>query len=193
VRLPRNSESMAARLRSAVRDERGLTLIELLTGLLLFGMIAAILHAFLLMGSSMYSKISAETQLRNQADALFGLIMSELRDAVYVQQGAGEREIVFVREADDPAVYVKTYRMVIETDADGLSGVTVTGPDPSYPKRWDLAPRFRLNDAESGLIAADQHLVKVRLVFERADAGPVPAADDARLKLETSVPLFRME
>ena len=168
-------------------------MIELLTGLMLFGMIASILYAFLLMGSSMYRKVSAETQLRNQADALFGQIMSELKDAVYVRQGESSREILFVRKAQDPLVYVETYRMIIETDAAGLSGVTVAGPDPAYPKRWDLTPQFRLNEAESALLAASQNLVKVTLVFERADAASVTAAEDARLKLESSILLFRME
>lgn len=186
-------------IRSVARDERGLTLIELLTGLLLFGMITSILYSFLFMGASMYRKISVETQLRNQADALYGRIMTELKDAVYVQQGLdasgkiNEREIVFVKRASDPAVYVETYTMTIEQDSDGSYGLTVTGPGSSDRKRFDLTPRFKLNEAESRLIAEKQNRVKVLLVFERADAAAVPDAEDAKLVLETSIPLFRME
>ncbi len=180
-------------IRSVARDERGLTLIELLTGLLLFGMITSILYSFLFMGASMYRKISVETQLRNQADALYGRIMSELKDAVYVQQGASEKEIVIVKRASDPKVYVETYTMVIEQDDDGLYGVTVTGPGAADKKRFDLTPRFVLNESESKLIASTQNLVKVLLVFERADGDAVPDAEDAKLVLESSIPLFRME
>lgn len=180
-------------IRSVARNERGLTLIEMLTGLLLFGMITSILYSFLFMGASMYRKISVETQLRNQADALYGRIMSELKDAVYVQQGASEQEIVFVKRASDPEVYVETYKMTIEQDSDGSYGLTVTGPGLTDKKRFDLTPRFKLNETESRLIAVKQNLVKVLLVFERADNAHVPAAESATLKLESSIPLFRME
>ncbi|HEY8528439.1 MAG TPA: prepilin-type N-terminal cleavage/methylation domain-containing protein [Paenibacillaceae bacterium] len=185
-------------VRSVGKDERGLTLIELLTGLMLFGMITAILYSFLFMGASMYRKISVETQLRNQADALYGLIVTELKDAVYVKQGKDSQEIVYVKRSADPKVYVDTYRMAIEREGEnGPYGLSVYGPDGTLVRRFDLASRFVLKVGDpgmsSGLIAMQQNMVKILLVFDRADADRVPAAERSVMRLESTIPLFRME
>lgn len=189
---------MPPAVRSVGKDERGLTLIELLTGLMLFGMITAILYSFLFMGASMYRKISVETQLRNQADALYGLIVTELKDAVYVKQGKDSQEIVYVKRSADPKVYVDTYRMAIEREGEnGPYGLSVYGPDGTLVRRFDLASRFVLKVGDpgmsSGLIAMQQNMVKILLVFDRADADRVPAAERSVMRLESTIPLFRME
>jgi len=184
-----------AAARHAEKDERGITLLELLTGLMLFGMIASILYSFLFMGAAMYRKISVETQLRNQADALFGRIVTELKDAIYVKQGQNQNlhEIVFVKRSSDPQTYVEIYRMKIEQDG---SGVTVFDQNDAAVGSFELTPRFKLrignSPDDSAFVVLRQNLVKIRLIFERADA-QVPAAEQTVLRLESTIPLFRME
>lgn len=153
------------------RDERGMTLIEILTALILFGMVASILYSFLFMGMSMYKRVTMETQMRNQSDALFGGLMSELRDAVHVEQGSGRHEIIYVKSSSDPDQYVDTYRMVIE-QLDGSSGVTVYHQDSGLLfKRYELTQKFVFDGpgTVSVLQADGPRAILIQLQIVRSD------------------------
>jgi prepilin-type N-terminal cleavage/methylation domain-containing protein len=182
------------------KDERGLTLIELLTGLLLFGMVIAILYSFLFMGISMYKRISVDTQLRNQADSLYSRIMTELSDAVYVKQqrkvvgGIAEpdyTDIVYVKmNRDNPEEYVDTFHMKIDEDG---RGIIITDSANEELERFPLTDRFAIDLTKSKLAAEKQDLVQVQLYFNRSDNSEIAKADRSNISIESKIPLFREE
>lgn len=96
-------DKAGVRRRSALADERGMTVIEILTTLLILGMVAVIIHSFLFMGISMYKRVTEDTQLRNQGDVLFSQVISEVKDAVYAmnEEGGGTADAVLDDSLDD--------------------------------------------------------------------------------------------
>lgn len=184
-----------------LQDERGISIIEMMTGLLLFGMVASILYSFLFMGTSMYGRITTETQLRNQLDALYGQVIHELSDAIYVQkEDALGKLIIYVKRAPVPTPpvvppkYVESYRMVIE-ELGGFSGVSVYGPDSStiLSKRYDITSKFQMDLVASSLTAENQNMVGVNLMLYRTDELEVTEAERKRMSIQSKIPLFRIE
>ncbi|XID92592.1 prepilin-type N-terminal cleavage/methylation domain-containing protein [Paenibacillaceae bacterium WGS1546] len=197
---------------SPIRNERGATLIELLTALLLFSMVAAILYSFMFMGISMYKRVSVETQMRNQADTLYSRVMTELRDAIYVKQGepspdggVNDGEIVFVKRAaggapinpEDPPPYIETYMLKMDE-----SGMSVTAGDgATVLKRFELTERFKLDrtrpdgalKSNSGMIAESHQLLDLSLRFIRADANEVARIERSSIEIQSKIPLIRLE
>lgn len=92
-----------AQNRNVLADERGMTIIEILTTLLILGMVAVIIHSFLFMGISMYKRVTEDTQLRNQGDVLFSQVISEVKDAVYAmnEEGSGTTDAALEDSSDD--------------------------------------------------------------------------------------------
>lgn len=178
-------------------DERGMTLIEILLALLLFSMVTVILNSFLLMGASMYKRISIESQIRNQGDALYSRIISELQDAIYAENVAGayEKEIRFVKRAENHEDYVDTYRMRIEGTPGSAYGLAVYNEaDLSVPiKQFNLTTNFMIDIDQSKIVSDQQNIVHIKLVYNRADQDVVSKAEAPELVIETKVPLFRME
>ncbi len=62
------------------KREEGLSLVELLAGLLLFSVVITMLYGVLLSAISLQQKVSAETSLRNHADLLVNNILQSLKD-----------------------------------------------------------------------------------------------------------------
>ena len=184
-------QARAERTGSIARDERGITMIETLTALILFGMVASILYSFLFMGTSMYKKVTADTQIRNQGDALFGGIMSELRDAVYAEQGADSTEIIYTKKAANEEDYVDRYRMKIEI-IDSEHGVTVYKEDEAglhLLKRFSLISKYKLK-ADSVIHGDPNHhrAVEVKLIYQRSDPSLAPS-ENPGFTMKSRIPL----
>lgn len=184
-----------------MRNQEGITLVELLVTLLLFSMLASILYAFMLMGVSMYKRVSAETTMRNQSDMLLAGIITELTDAVHAAQGADHREIHYVKMSSDPNQYVDAYRMVLE-ERNGRYGVSAYKAGAAIPfKRFVLGDEFAIHvngtdaeeaaDPKSSLLANDGTGIYIKLVISR-EVYAQPAQRTA-ITVETRIPLTRLE
>ncbi|MFC4103337.1 prepilin-type N-terminal cleavage/methylation domain-containing protein [Paenibacillus xanthanilyticus] len=66
------------RLRERARDERGLTLIELIASLTLLSVVMGIIYSSITFGMSAYNKIRIENSLRDEGDLIMSSIISKL-------------------------------------------------------------------------------------------------------------------
>lgn len=136
--------------------------------------------------------------MRNQADALYSRIITELRDAIYVKQAhAGDdSEIIYVKRNADPLIYVDTYTMKIDQH-----GVSVFDVNANLLDRFELTDRFVLDLSKpagapksSSSIGADNHqLVDLNLQFLRADGATVSKSESSQINIHSKIPLFRTE
>jgi hypothetical protein len=186
-----------------LRNEQGITLVETLTTLVIFSMVVSILFTFLIMGISMYKRVSAETRLRSQGDVVFAQLSDVLRGAVYVQQGADNRELRYVKPASTPEEYVKEYvlrsydRNDPEPDRRSLHGKL-------YIHEVDRSG----NEHEAGVIEAGgggrfwvdgefiaegNETIKLRLSVDRSGSDSITAIERTKLELENRIRLFRID
>ncbi|MFC5531232.1 PulJ/GspJ family protein [Cohnella yongneupensis] len=194
------------------RNDRGMTMIEVLSALVILSMLAMVLYAFLFMGISMHKRILAETQIRNQGDVVISQVISELKDAIYVTQGASDKEITFVKWAKvnestyDPETYVNTYKMRIEPfellDGHPLYGIGVYDGDNHLVRRFDMTSPLSLRVAAtavesplSQLTALNDRMVNVKLMYENEKPGVTVASklENPKYEIQTRIPLFRSQ
>lgn len=203
------------------RNEKGMTLVEVVVALMIMGMILTILYAFLFMGISMYKRVTVDTQMRNQGDIMFSQVITELKDAVYAKNmkdtnGQDTGGIIYVkRHVDedgnyDPKIYVDEYSMTIE-DLSRLTGtearykknnngiVIRNAKDRTIKKTIDLSSMFtlELEDANnlhvSGFSATSDKMVHVRLAYRRNESRTLLPAEQSKFEINTNIPLFRIE
>ncbi|WP_136604245.1 PilW family protein [Paenibacillus dokdonensis] len=202
------------------RNEKGMTLIEVVVALMILGMIMTILYAFLFMGISMYKRITVDTQIRNQGDIMFSQVITELKDAVYAQNmkdnGQDTGGIIYVKRAVDengnynPKEYVDEYSMTVE-DLSQLTGdeepykknnngiVIRNVRNRTIEKTIDLSSMFtlELKDANqlrvSGFSATSDKMVHVRLAYRRNESRMLLPAEQSKFEINTNIPLFRIE
>ncbi|WP_146767118.1 prepilin-type N-terminal cleavage/methylation domain-containing protein [Paenibacillus sp. YN15] len=184
-------------LRKKLADQKGLSLLELLTALLITTMVSTILYCFLLMGVSMYKRIMVETQMRNQGDALYRQIITELKDAVYVEQrSAGgavpaDTSIRYVKRAQSAEDYIDDYVMTLEAgEEDGAIRVYESKDLHKPIKELKMTPDFTIS--EGSLAAIGKNRVAVNLTYTRSgnEAGYVKA-DRTKLNINSQITLFR--
>lgn len=176
-------------------NEKGMTLIELLAALFIFGMVASILYSFMLMGVSMYKRVTVETQMRNQGDALYGQIISELKDAIYVQQvGSEDKLIRYAKRSQDSKTYIELYEMELLPNADNGGKIEVRAAGGTAPERvFQLGSRFTISDGSLSEASPSHDRVQVKLTYARSNAGSLKAADSPKLEIDSQIPLFRSD
>ena len=180
--------------RRPLRNERGFTLLETLAALMMVGMVASILYGFMLMGVSTYKRVETETKIRHQGDLLTAGLVSELLEAVHVEQGTDHTELVAVRMSPDPLRYVETYRLRIET-LDGRHGVSVYRDGAAAPvRRFELAPDIALQGpgTQSVLLADGNRAAIIRMHFVQ-ESLPGRKSQETPLFIETRVSVSRLE
>jgi prepilin-type N-terminal cleavage/methylation domain-containing protein len=174
------------------KDEKGMTLIELLAALLIFGMVASILYSFLIMGVSMYKRVSVESQMRNQGDALYSQIISELKDAIYVQQLQPNTKIRYAKRSSDPKTYIDLYEMELIPNAASGGRIEVKrAGSPAVVRAFELASRFTINGGSLNEVGHD--IVRVKLTYARSNAGTLKPSENPKLEIDSQIPLFRSD
>jgi prepilin-type N-terminal cleavage/methylation domain-containing protein len=192
--------TLRSKLKKTMKDERGVTLIEVLAALMITGMVASILYSFLLMGVTMYKKVSVETQLRNQANVLFSKLVNELRESVYVLKtdDLDHKQIVLAKNSHSSSNYIKRstiefvndtlnteslehYHILIsglEADDRGVNGAIL-----SVDKKYRMVGSFRVVQTD---------LIEVNIDFF---GEPIKTGSDIGVKfsIHQQIPLFRME
>lgn len=66
------------RFANLLRKEQGLTLIELIAGIVLFSMIAGLIYGVMSFGIRSYNQVSVENTLRDEGDLLMSAIITEM-------------------------------------------------------------------------------------------------------------------
>jgi prepilin-type N-terminal cleavage/methylation domain-containing protein len=174
------------------QNEKGMTLIELLAALFILGMVASILYSFMLMGVSMYKRVTVETQMRNQGDTLYSQIISELKDAIYVQQAGSDKEIRYAKRSPDSKTYIELYEMKLLPNENTGGKIEIRKAGTAAPERvFQLGSRFTIIDGSLNEISHDR--VQVKLTYARSNAGSLKAAESPKLEIDSQIPLFRIE
>lgn len=164
------------------KNERGLTLLEALVALMILTMVTSIIYSFVLMAMSIYKRVTIETTMRNQGDLLFSRIVTELGDAIYVEQAdSAQRSIRFVKPSADPKQYIAWYEMRIDSGQIRVEPIMPSGP----PKVFALAPAFEISSGK--LIAEGHHHVVIDLEYR-----PVGVTSPV-LNIRSRIPVGRGE
>lgn len=194
------------RKRLSLHHQRGLTLIELLTALVLFAMIMTILYSFLFMGISMYKRVAAEAQLRSQVNVFYSQFLEYIDGAIYAYQGNQANEIIIIKKEpvtageESDATYIKYYAIRLDSDAEQIRMTPVTGSgqadrDTGQLKEHKLDETFFDLANESTLIIEQeeerQQLVvdwtfQVRKAFDRNQEAP-------SIQIRSEIPIYDAE
>jgi prepilin-type N-terminal cleavage/methylation domain-containing protein len=193
----RKSITPGAHFRKKLTDQKGLSLLEMLTAILILTMVSTILYSFLLMGVSMYKRIMVETQMRNQGDALYRQIVTELKDAVYVEQrsnaGAGapaNTSIRYVKRADTAEEYIHEYVMTLQAgEHNGILQIYSNGNMAVPVKELKMTSAFTISTGS--LTAIGNNRVNVDLTYKRSDEDRYAQADRTELNVNSQITLFR--
>lgn len=188
---------LARSLRNTAADEKGISLLELLTAVLILTMVSSILYSFLLMGVSMYKRIMVETQMRNQGDALYRQIVTELKDAVYVEQRpeagggpAAHTSIRYVKRADTAQEYIDEYVMTLKAgDSNGILQIYKNGNLTVPLKELKMTSAFTIKTGS--LTAMGNNRVNVDLTYTRSNEEKYVNADRTELNINSQITLFR--
>lgn len=175
-----------------LRNEHGLSLLEVLAALLIFGMVTSIIYSMLFMSMSVYKKVLVEGEMRSRGEAVFSRIIGELKDAEYVQNGreGDGLSIVYSKRSKDPASYVEQYEMRVYPEADGTnSDIEIRDGEGNLVQGLDLGSRFTIKSAELSAPANDA--VRLLLVYGYKTVQRQLPAQDADMKIDTRIPLFR--
>lgn len=70
---------------SYLKDEKGVTLLEILTGLTIFMLVIIPLSNIYLDGITLYNKTQTQTNLRNELDYALSVVMKQIQDASYYE------------------------------------------------------------------------------------------------------------
>mgnify|MGYP001190342629 CR=1 FL=1 len=169
------------------REERGVSVLEVIAVLMIFSMIAVILYSFLLMGMTMYSRVTSETLLRNQANAVFASIINEISDSIYVQQDGDQKKIRIVKWANSTDSYIQEYAYAFvpevedATDEDGNVKVKTFGVTN---EAFSMKGTFDVLDQESLVVTLDFYKKREHLTSK---------ADEVEITIKQQIPLFRMD
>lgn len=175
------------------RNEKGMTLIELLAALLIFGMVASILYSFMLMGVSMYKRVTMETQMRNQGDGLYSQIISELKEAIYVQDEGTDKKIIrYAKKNDNPNIYIDLYEMEVKPDPAGGGKIEIREAGTNVVKSvFQLGSNFTIREGSLSEASQNHDRVQVTLEYARINADQLKLADSPKLVIDSQIPLFR--
>jgi len=76
---------MIAKQRLTLKNEKGVTLVEVLTGLAIFMLVIIPLSGIYLNGITVYNKTQTQTNLRNELDYVLSIVMKKIQDASYYE------------------------------------------------------------------------------------------------------------
>lgn len=177
------------------RNEKGMTLIELLAALLIFGMVASILYSFMLMGISMYKRVTVETQMRNQGDGLYSQIISELKEAIYVQEEGVDKKIIrYAKKSTDSKVYIDLFEMEVFPNPASGGRIEVRKAGSTDPEKvFQLSDKFTIREGSLSEAGPNHDRVGVMLEYARTNADQYKAAESPKLVIDSQIPLFRNE
>jgi prepilin-type N-terminal cleavage/methylation domain-containing protein len=185
-----------------LRNQKGLTLIEVMTALVLFGMITTILYSFLFMGISMYKRVAAEAQLRSQVNVFYGQLLGFFEQSVYAYQGSRENEIIVIKkEIVDAAQttdtnYIRYYSVLLNPDEERIELKPVTGngmldnDSPNAVVQSLDKSQFDIQNTSKLLVRSvtDRQFVSIDLVFSSKKRGNAEK-EQPTIRIKTEIPI----
>lgn len=175
------------------RDEKGMSLIELLAAIMIFGMVASILYSFMLMGVSMYKRVTMETQMRNQGDGIYSQIISELKEAIYVQdEGIDKKIIRYAKKSDRAKDYIDLFEMEIIPNPIAGGKIVIRQAGTNKVKdEFQLGSKFTISEGSLSEASQTHDRVQVKIEYARSNANQFKIADSPKLEIDSQIPLFR--
>lgn len=146
----------------------------------------------------MYKRIMVETQMRNQGDALYGQIVTELKDAVYVEQRnkdsagqpLGNTSIRYVKRAETAEEYIHEYVMTLQAgEHNGILQIYKSDNLSDPVKELKMTSAFTISDGS--LTPIGNNRVNVDLTYKRSDEDRYAQADRTKLNVKSQITLFR--
>jgi|GEM_PF-1382439 len=126
--------------RTSLSDERGLTLVEMLAGLVLFGLVLSMLYGVLMSGYSLKDKVTRQATLNNFADLLVNEIMLSLKNTDEVTDVSGKfpgsRGALWTAQYENRGTkqQKRIYTLYLITDEGVPAGVDENGNPVSHYK-----------------------------------------------------------
>lgn len=176
-----------------LRNERGLSILEMLAALLIFGMVAAIIYSMLFMSMAVYQKVLVEGELRSRGEGMFSEILNELKDAEYVDNGpTGQISILYSKRSADKERYLEQYIMTIYPEGTPGAGsdVEVRDLEGTLIRSMDLGERFMVTRAELSA-ARDHDSVYLHLVYSYLGHEAPAGSQRLEMKIHSTISLFR--
>jgi prepilin-type N-terminal cleavage/methylation domain-containing protein len=200
------------RTRRWLANERGLTLIEVMTSIVLFAMVTTILYSFLFMGISMYKRVAAESQLRSQVNLFYGQMLQFCESAVYVEPSKhyANELILIQKEAkistsdlstsenlDADLNYISYYAVRLDIDNQSIIKVPITGPgvadrDMSRAQMYTLdTDRYVLDDSSTVAVnqSVDPRTISVNFLF-RNKANQLKNTETNTIQVKTEIDIL---
>ncbi|MCZ8519769.1 MULTISPECIES: PulJ/GspJ family protein [Paenibacillus] len=164
-----------------LRDERGLTLIELIAMLSIMSMVMGTIYGVITFGFNAYHRVTIENELRNEGDILMSSIMTEMYafgpDSMAPVQGSdGIKGLALVKKNDRRYILLRPesggagYSLYIGDQAGG------TGPG-QVPLRSKVVQGPKDSNQDSSIVlecsteACESGLVSVRAVLSQTYNG----------------------
>lgn len=177
------------RLRDRARDERGLTLIELIASLTLLSVVMGIIYSSITFGMSAYNKIRIENSLRDEGDLIMSSIISKLytygpdqisqskadtyRQRITLQLAGVEPEMIQFNFSDDSAKNAlffttksKDGTSTLKNDEVKLDSELVVNQD----QNWRSGSYIRLVCSDSSKNACSSGLIEIQLKLRQVYA-----------------------
>ncbi len=178
---------------SRLRNEKGLSILEVLTAMLIFGMVVSIAYAMLFMALSIYKSVLIEGEMRSRGEAVFSSMMTELKDAIYVEDGEqGSRtSIRYIKRSADAARYLEQYEMTIDPDAAaGTNAIEVVHVQSgNLIRSLDLGERYRIREARLA-VAGDHNAVQLYMLYGHRNVSH--KEEQKEMIIDSRIPLLRM-
>jgi prepilin-type N-terminal cleavage/methylation domain-containing protein len=179
---------------STLRNNRGLSILEVLTAMFIFGMVVSIAYSMLFMALSVYKSVLIEGEMRSRGEAVFSGMISELKDAVYVENTVdGNRlSILYIKRSEDKARYLEQYKMTVMLEPPAGTGdiQVVHAQSGALVKSFDLGERFRIREARL-TAEGDHNAVHLFLLYGHRNA--LQKEEQKEVKIDSRIPLLRVD
>ncbi len=156
-----------------LRQDRGLTLVEVLIGIAMGSIAAAVLFATFLGSRDVYVKNQTETNVHGDAQAVLGLLANEIRAA-----GSDATELGLTGRGVAMASS-DSLHLVSDLDGDGTIGVTEPPEDVVYA--YDRAAGTLTRDTGTGPVVLLEGIESLDLRYLDANNQALPAGGNGHV------------
>ena len=146
-------------------DRKGMTMVEMIVALALFGVIMGVVFSFLHGSRGSYTEMSDQVEYQQSVRAVLTLISREIRSAGCDPSNAGFDRIV--------AATATNFRCRMDLDGDGNISITEPAEDVDY--RFDAGSRTLLRDSGSGAQTILRDVDDLSFAYFDGDGNALPA------------------
>lgn len=175
-----------------LNNEKGLSILEVLAAMFIFGMVVSIAYSILFMSLSVYKSVLIEGEMRSKGEAVFSDMISELKDAIYVEEGTAGNQlsIKYIKRSADADQYLEQYEMTMVLDAAaGVGDIQIKNAESgTLVKSFDLGERFRIRE---GRLSASEGHNAVQLFLIYGHHNVLQREEGKEMKIDSRISLYR--